>query len=253
MSFVLGLAVCAAALALIILSGVDPSMLFSWKALVFVAAGIIGLTLITSPLTSLFKQFAWAAKTIRRPADPGVLIDKIMELVRLARKDGILALESKEAEVADPYLKKGLALITGSADRESIESILSDDSAFESSMEKSSHDFVEKIAVMTPVIGMLGTLVEIVQMFYTYKGPSTLAPGIANALLPAVYSGLIAYLFIMPLVSRIKSGAQKHRLQRELAIKGVLAIQSGETPFIVRESLSRYAVGRQQSGIDENE
>lgn len=252
MSFVLGLAVCAAALAVVIFSGADPSMLFNWKALIFVVAGIIGLMLITSPLTSLFKQLAWAAKTIRRPADPGVLIEKIMELVRLARKDGILALESKESEVGDPYLKKGLALITGSAERDTIERILNDDSSFESSMEKSSHDFLEKIAVMTTIVGILGTLVEIVQMFYTYKGPSTLAPGIANALLPAVYSGLIAYLLIMPLASRIKSGAQKHKLHRELAIKGVLAIQSGETPFIVRESLSRYAAGNKDSGNDED-
>jgi chemotaxis protein MotA len=247
MSFLIGLLLCCAALSVIVLFGGSPLILFDWKALVFVAAGIVGLSFIASPMSSLFKRFCWAARAMRRPKDPELLIDRIIELVNTARREGILALESKETEISDPILKKGLGLITGSAQRETIEKILKSDAEYESSMEKSSQDFIERIAVMSPGIGMLGTLVEIIQMLYTYKEPATLAPGIANALLPVLYAGIISYIILMPIVSRIKSGSQKHELQRQLSIDGVLAIQSGEPSYIVRQSLSRYIEKKTQN------
>lgn len=246
MSFVLGLVLCAAALSVIVMAGGNPLILFDWKALLFVVAGIIGITFITSPATSFFNRIKWAAKAMSRPQKPETLVDGIMDIVQVARREGILALESKESEVSDPIIKKGLGLITGSAERDTIEKILQSDADYAASMEKSSQDFVERIAVMSPGIGMLGTLVEIIQMLYTYKGPSTLAPGIANALLPVLYSGIIAYIILMPIVSRIKSGSQKHEITRQLSINGVLAIQSGEPPYIVRQSLSRYITSKEE-------
>lgn len=243
MSFILGLVLCAAALAVIVLSGGSAAKLLDYQALLFVLAGILGLVLITSPMNSFRKVIRCAAATLRRGSKPEKIIEQITELVQTARHEGILALEGREDEVNDPILKKGLILITGSADRETIESILKSDAKFSSDLEKSSVDFIERIAMLSPGIGMIGTLVEIVQMLYTYKGPQTLAPGIAQALLPVVYSGVIAYLILMPLASRVKSGSERKKLQRELAIQGVLAIQSGEPPHIVEQRLSRYASG----------
>lgn len=243
MSFILGLVLCAAALTVIVLSGGSASRLLDYQALLFVLAGIMSLILITSPLNSFIKVIRCAAGTLRRGIKPDKLIEQITDLVQTARHEGILALEGCEDKVNDPILKKGLILITGSADRETIESILTNDVQYSSDLEKSAQDFIERIAMMSPGIGMIGTLVEIVQMLYTYKGPQTLAPGIAQALLPVVYSGIIAYLILMPLASRVKSSSERKKLQRELSIQGVLAIQSGEPPHIVEQRLSRYASG----------
>lgn len=243
MSFILGLVLCAAALAVIVMDGGSPSILLDYRALLFVLAGITGLILITSPMASFLKVMRCAAGTLRRGVKPEQLITQIMRLVQTARREGILALEACEVEVNDPILKKGLSLITGSADRETIESILVSDARYSSALEKSAQDFIERIAMMSPGIGMIGTLVEIVQMLYTYKGPQTLAPGIANALLPVVYAGLIAYLILLPLVSRVKAGSDRRKLQRELSIQGILAIQAGEPPHIVEQRLSRFANG----------
>lgn len=253
MSFILGLVLCAAALAAIVMGGGSPERLLDYKALLFVLAGNIGLILITSPMASFLKIIRCAAGTLRRGVRPEKLIAQIMELVQTARREGVLALEGCEDTVKDPILKKGLVLITGSADRETIESILFKDAQFSSGLEKSAQEFIERIAVMSPGIGMIGTLVEIVQMLYTYKGPQILAPGIAKALLPVVYAGIIAYLILMPLASRVKSGSDRQKLQRELAIQGILAIQSGEPPYIVEQRLSRFAGGSMDKHKDSAE
>lgn len=241
MSVILGLIICAAALAAIVMRGGSAAELLDLRALAFVLAGTAGLVLIASPMTAFFRDLKCAAKTLRRGPPPDKLIEKIMQLVQTARRDGILALEGCEAEVDDPILKKGLVLITGSADRETIESILEKDALYSCGVEKSAQDFIERVAMLSPGIGMIGTLVEIVQMLYTYKGPATLAPGIAKALLPVVYSGIISYLVLMPIASRVKAGSNRQKLQRELAIQGVLAIQSGEPPYIVEQRLLRFS------------
>lgn len=248
MSFIIGLVLCVAALVIVVTGG-NPARLFDYKALLFVLAGTAGIILITSPMASFLKDLRCAVGTLRRSVKPDRLIEQIMELVQTARHEGVLALEGYEDKLKDPILKKGLVLITGSADRETIESILLTDAQYAAGLEKSAQDFIERIAVMSPGIGMIGTLVEIVQMLYTYKGPQTLAPGIANALLPVVYAGIISYLVLMPLASRVKGGSDRQKLQRELAIQGVLAIQSGEPPHIVEQRLLRFAGG----GVDKHD
>jgi chemotaxis protein MotA len=241
MSFIIGLVLCAAALAAIILGGGNIANLLDGKALLFVVLGTAGLVFITSPMNSIPKTVHNAAGTLRKGQKPDNLIEQIMNFVQTARHSGILALEGSENSVDDPIIKKGLILITGSADRETIKSILANDAKYMTDVEKSAQEFIERIAAMTVGIGMIGTLIKIVQMLYVYKGPQTLAPGIANALLPVVYSGILAYIVLMPLASRVKSGSDRRKLQRELSIQGVLAIQSGEPPYIVEQRLSRFA------------
>lgn len=241
MSFILGIVLCAAALGVIVMGGGNPAKLLDYNALLLVAAGMAGVMFIICPLPTFIKNLRTAAKVLRGSSGTHKLVDQIMDLVQTARREGVLALEGREDEVNDEILKKGLVLISGSADRETIESILLKEAEHAGQKEKSAQEFIERIAVMLPGIGMIGTLVEIVQMLYTYRGPQMLAPGIARALLPVVYGGIAAYLILMPLASRVRSGADRLRSQRELAIQGVLAIQAGEPPHIAEERLSVYA------------
>jgi chemotaxis protein MotA len=246
MSFIMGILICAAGFAMIVFGGVNPARLLDYKALVLAVAGTLGIMFVISPLPAILQNISTVAKTLRKRVSSQKLILQIMELVQMARHDGILALEGCEAGITDAILKKGLILVAGSADRETIKSILLKDAEKNAEEEKSAQEFIEHVAMMSPVIGMIGTLVEIVQMLYTYKGPTMLAPGIAKALLPVVYSAIIAYLIIMPLASRVKSGSDKLKRQRELAIEGVLAIQAGEPQHIAEERLLIYSEKEQK-------
>jgi len=241
MSFVLGIVICAAALAVISIGGGNPSRLLDYHALLLVAGGMAGLAFIICPLKEVARNLKTAASAMRKSENNQKLFERIMELVQTARREGVLALDGREDDEKNPILKKGLSLIAGSADRETIESILQKDAQNMAEREKTAQEFIERVAIMLPGIGVLGTLVEIVQMLYTYKGPQTLAPGIARSLLPVVYGGAIAYLVLMPLASRVKSGSDRQKQQRELAIQGVLAIQAGEPPHIAGERLSIFA------------
>lgn len=244
MSFILGILVCGAALAIVLTHGGSPMLLFDARALMLVTVGSLGMMFVISPFKVLCKHVRTVVGIITNHDNVQKLIPQIMELVSVARKNGVLALEGREGKVDNVILKKGLILISSSADRESIGSILEEQAGFFKQEEKEALEFVERLEIMSPVIGMLGTLLEIVQMLFAYKGPQTFAPGVARALLPFVYGAIIAYLIIMPLASRIKSGSGKLAQLRELAIMGVMAIQAGEPPYIVEERLNVFTGGK---------
>lgn len=240
MSFVLGILLCCAALLFIVMGGGSPAKLLDCNAVLLIAGGMMGVMFIVNPVATLRQNLNAAAKALHKKVNTKKLIEQIMKLVETARREGILALEGCEDNVKEEILKKGLILISNSADRETIENVLQSDAKDMCEKEKAAQEFVERIAVMLPGIGMIGTLVEIVQMLYTYKGPQMLAPGIAKALIPVIYGGAVAYLILMPLASRVKSGSDRLKRQRELEIQGVLAIQAGEPPHIAEERLSIY-------------
>lgn len=240
MSFIIGIVIFAAALFMVVIEGGNPARLLDYKALLLVSVGTAGAMFILSPLPAIIENVSTAISALGKRQSPKKLISQIMELVQTARREGVLALEGQISEIKDVILRKGLKLVAESADRETIKNILLKEAESADEKEKSAREFFERIAMMSPVIGMIGTLVEIVQMLYTYKGPATLASGIAKALLPVVYGVAVEYLLIMPLVSRVKSGSDRLKRQRELAIQGVLAIQAGEPPHIAEERLMIY-------------
>lgn len=240
MSFIMGLVVLGFLIAIIALRGGNPAMLLDYKAMLLVAGGTLGSMLLTFPLADFRRELSVIFRLLRAAPKPKKLIDQISQLAQKARKNGILALEGSEKEVSDPILQKGLLLITGSADHAAVEGILQKESENLERQEKSAQDFFDRLSILAPGIGMVGTLIEIVQMLYAYKGPQQLAPEIGKALLPIVYAALLSYIVFMPLAARVKVGAERHRMLRELAVEGVLAIQAGEPPHLVEQRLAVF-------------
>lgn len=244
MSLILGIAVCAVAVGLMALRGGTPAMLFDQNALFLIIIGMIGATFIICPFSFLKDIFSVIIQTLKPVKKTDKLVSDILELTQTARREGILALEGREKNVENHILKKGLTLISGSADAATVRNILEKESSVVGEKEKAAQELFERLAVFSPGIGMVGTLIEIVQMLYRFKGPSDLAPGIAKALLPVVYGAVCSYLILFPLAARIKAGADRQRDVRELAIEGVLSIEAGEPPHLVEERLEAFMTGR---------
>lgn len=244
MSFVFGIIACAAAAVVFLLNNGNLSQFLDAKAGLFVVAGMVGIAFATNSFSNIADNVKTILRVLMSNSKPGALYNKILDIAQTARKDGILSLENLEKSVDDAILKKGLILLSGSADRDTIESILRSDAAFTGEKEKRSQEFLERLSILAQVTGMIGTLVEIVQMLYTYKSPQIFAPVMARSLLPAVYGALTAYLLLVPLQYRVRSGSEKLGVLRELSINGVLSIHSGEPPFIAKERLKIYLGGK---------
>jgi chemotaxis protein MotA len=167
-------------------------------------------------------------------------IDKIMEYAILARKEGLLGLESKVEEIQDPFFKKGLQLVIDGMPPESVRDILE----IEMDVEKQRHGIgkrmLEQLGAFAPAFGMVETLIGLVQMLSNLSDPSKIGAGMAGALVGTFYGAFAANMLFLPMAGKLDVRAKEEHRLRELIIEGLTAIQAGEKPQPLKEKLSSF-------------
>tara|TARA_B100001063_G_C16663318_1_gene502252 strand:+ start:232 stop:999 length:768 start_codon:yes stop_codon:yes gene_type:complete len=220
-------------------------------AIVFV--GTIAVTAIKFRLTSVAESFKLAFTTVflERTENPIMLIQKVRELSGIVRKEGILGLESVEIE--DAFLAKGIALSIDGHPTEFIEELLIQE--LEQSIER--YGVAEKVfrgvAETAPGLGMLGTLVGLVQMLNNMEDPNSVGPAMAVALLTTFYGAFTAQVIAIPLADKLHLKAMDEHRNMSLVITSVQNILKGQNPRVITEVLSTYLPPKQRDIVKAEE
>ncbi|MBN2159402.1 MAG: motility protein A [Spirochaetes bacterium] len=168
------------------------------------------------------------------------LIVTIVSFSEKARREGLLALEDDLEELDDPYMKKGLQLIVDGTDPELVRNIL------ENEVEQmvNRHDDNKRIfddwSTWAPAFGMIGTLMGLVMMLVNLSDRASVGPYLAVAIITTFYGAVLCYLIFQPVASRLDCMTNDEVLYRAIIVMGVLAIQSGDNPRIVKDKLITF-------------
>lgn len=168
------------------------------------------------------------------------MIQRIIDLSNVARKEGLLSLEEAAADLNDDFLKKGILLIVDGTDPELVRAILETELISVEQRHKDKISFWESIASMGPAWGMIGTLVGLVNMLNNMNDPSSIGPSMATALITTLYGSLLANWICTPAASKMKANNQKEVMLKEVMIEGLLSIQAGENPRVIEEKLKSF-------------
>jgi chemotaxis protein MotA len=204
---------------------------------------VVGGTLLVTLMKFSFKQFSNATKVaikafIYRVPDPEELVTKSIELANSARASGLLALE--EADVPDEFFKKALNLVVDGHDPEIVRSILSKDLDLTLKRHRDGQAIFKAIGEVAPAMGMIGTLIGLVQMLGSMSDPKQIAPAMAIALLTTLYGAMIANVIAIPIADKLSLRSTEERLAKSLIIDAVMSIQDGQHPRIMRDLLKNY-------------
>ncbi len=208
--------------------------------LLIVVVGTFAVSLVKYRLSSIASSFRLAFGTVfvDKTESPVVLIEQVRELSGIVRKEGILGLE--RAEIEDAFLEKGIALCIDGHPPEFIEEVLIQD--LTQSMER--YEVGEKIfkgiAETAPGLGMLGTLVGLVQMLNNMSDPSSVGPAMAVALLTTFYGAFIAQVIAIPFAEKLNLKAMDEHRNMALVITSVQNILKGQNPKVISEVLASY-------------
>ena len=175
--------------------------------------------------------------------DPLTYIDTIIELAGDARKSGLLILEEKAAALDDPFFKNGIMLIVDAIEEEKVRQILEGDLNYLSARHQEGASIYAKGAAFAPAFGMIGTLIGLVNMLASMdmdsaSGASGITSGMAIALLTTLYGSILANLIFAPLANKLSIKSSEEILCKEIIIEGIISIQSGENPKLIREKLT---------------
>ncbi|SBS26344.1 Chemotaxis protein PomA [Marinomonas spartinae] len=212
---------------------VDPA------SILIVLVGSLFVVLIQYPLSQFLSTGKVVVKAFMFKSVPvDALIDEIYALADEARKGGLLSLEGKE--VSHPFLSKGIQMLVDGHDGSVVRAQLSKDM----NMSYTRHDNGAKIfkafGDTGPAMGMIGTLVGLVQMLANMSDPKAIGPAMAVALLTTLYGAMLANMVCLPIQAKLMNRANEELTCQKLILDALLAIQSGQNPRIIDGVLKTY-------------
>ncbi len=239
LSTIIGLAVGFGSLIVaVLMEGGSPLSFISPSAMLIVFGGTIGATLIAFPLEHVKKLptlFQLAIKQQRH--DSHELIELFNTLAEKARKNGLLSLESETQDVTDPFLKQAIMMAVDGIDAEVLKEILEVQVDHLAERHEVLFGMLEAMGGFAPTMGIIGTVMGLVHVLSNLSNPNSLGPEIAVAFIATLWGVASANLIWLPLGSKLKRKSHEEAFYRGMIIEGVLAIQSGENPRLVRQKL----------------
>lgn len=177
-----------------------------------------------------------------RAFDPAVYVDQLVELAQIARKNGLLALEEKANDQADPFFKQAIMLIVDANDPDRVRSILENDIEQTSARHQEVVAMYERGSNAAPAFGMIGTLIGLINMLKSLDGADmdSLGPNMSVALVTTFYGSLLAHVLFNPIAANLTARDEEEVLCRQIIVEGIMAIQSGENPKFLRERLLTF-------------
>lgn len=212
---------------------------------IYIVLGGTFAALIASYPMRILKQLPKQLKIVikKNPYNPMEYINKLQEFALIARKNGMLALEDKANEMKDPFFKEGLMLIVDATSPEKVREILENDLDYIEERHNEMIEFYEKGAAFAPGFGMIGTLIGLVNMLRSMNvegGTSGLSSNMSIALITTFYGSMLANLIFLPIAKKLQTRSDEELLCRRIIIDGILAIQAGENPTFLKETLTSF-------------
>lgn len=221
-----------------------------------VIGGTIGALLCNYPIKSLLSMGKAFILTIKFKApNRQLILDKLVELSYASKKEGLLALERYTEEMKDEFFKKGVLLIVDGTSPEDARNTLESDIAIKEQQEKLVQDIYNQASKLAPAFGMIGTLIGLINMLKTLEDTATLGPSMSIALITTFYGALLANVLFIPVAGRLKYISDNEVECKTMILEGVLAIQAGESPYLIKEKLGSYIVksGKEKKKDSEEE
>ncbi len=206
-----------------------------------VFGGMIGASLINYPLSYVLGVMSFSKKTLfATPPDLPALRQELVTLSDKARKEGILSLESTINGLDNIIEKKGLQLAADGMDPDNIREILELEISTLEGRHQIGIELLQAFGTIAPAMGMIGTIIGLVQMLQSMSDPSSIGPAMAVALITTFYGALLANLIFNPLAGKLKTRSKEEIISYELVIEGVISIAKGENPRIMSEKLDCF-------------
>lgn len=224
-----------------LLEGGGISILFQGTAFLIVFGGTLGAVMLQSPLKVFLtgiKMGRWVFVTPQLSVQ--TLVYRITSWSSMARKDGILALESQITASSDPFVKKGLQLLVDGNSAEKIRQVLEVDIQTFEELRWQSARVWESAAGYSPTIGILGAVLGLVHVMQSLSDPSKLGAGIAVAFVSTIYGVGLANLVFLPMANKLKVLIAQQVAMRGMVVDGLAAIASGENPRFIENKLQGY-------------
>ena len=218
------------------ISGGGLGPFFDIPSVLIVFGGTFFLVMYSTPMPVFLGSFGAMAKAFMPPIKKqDELIERMVELSGIARKDGMMALEGQE--VPDKFFQKGLQMLVDGADESKLVTQLNKEIKAMLKRHEANQVAIKAWIDLAPAMGMVGTLIGLVLMLGNMADPKAIGPAMAVALLTTMYGAIIANVLFMPLLTKLEGYTQYESVYREMVVTGLRNIARGESPRNIQDQM----------------
>ena len=224
-----------------LLEGGHFTSLLEPTAAMIVFGGTAGATICSFPMEDI-KQVPQLFKITftEKKYEVQELIIILSGFAEKARREGLLSLERETAAIDDDFLKQGIQLVVDGTDPALVRDILETQIDFTDQRHKIGADIFEAAGGYSPTMGIIGTVMGLVHVLSNLADPDSLGPSIAVAFIATLYGVAFANVAWLPIGHKLKLKSKQERFVMEIALEGILSIQAGDNPSIVKEKLKAF-------------
>ena len=224
----------------ILYAGADLSGFVDPPSVIMVFFGAACATMTCFPLKHIMKFMAVIKKTVfNKEVDLAETIEQVVSLAESARREGLLSLENRIEEVNDGFLRLGIRMAIDGMGADIVESIMRTEMDAVAGRHEGGKSLLDAYAKYCPAFGMIGTLIGLVIMLGNMD-PDTIGTGMAVALLTTLYGAIAANAVCLPLADKLAYFSASELLRMEVTIRGVVSIQAGENPRVIKQKLLTF-------------
>lgn len=222
----------------LILKGASVAMLLNGEVAVIIFGGMIAAVLSSYTMADI-KRLPKVMKVLMSNEEPDLngMIEKMVELSNIARREGLLALETPVNELDDPFMKQGLELVVDGAEAEQIRDLMeSEVDAMETRHHRMSGLF-KTAGATSPTLGVMGAAIGLIGALGNLSDINKLGPMIASAFVATIFGIFMGYLVMIPFATRLEAKNEEEVLLKTMIIEGVMDIQAGHSAKVIEQKL----------------
>ena len=225
-----------------VLKGASLSVLINPAAFLIIIAGTVACLFNGFPMESI-KAFPSIARQLFKPSvlmAKTELVPLFVELSQTARREGILALESRVEEVSDPFLKNGLTMVIDGLDPDFVGDVLDAEIQNMEERHRTGISIFTQAGTYAPTLGVLGAVIGLIAALGNLDDIEKLGHSIAAAFVATLLGIFTGYVIWHPFANKLKILSKKEAEIKKMMIEGILSLQAGDSPTAIEAKLVAF-------------
>ena len=221
--------------------GGRPLTFLSLEGLLLVLGGTLCSTLVQFSISDLRTAVKAARSALfQQQESPGARIRELVQLSRRVKDEGLLVLEDEASRSSDTFFRLGLQLTVDGQQPDDIARILQTEMRTANEQAWRSVQVFETMGNFAPAMGLIGTLIGLIQMLGSLQDAATIGPAMSLALVATLYGSVSANLFFFPLAGKLRGIAQDREQSKDMIVEGLLSIARAESPVMLEQRLQSF-------------
>ena len=231
-STIFGLILAVSLIGMALYLGGSVAAFLNVPAMLIVVGGTIAVTAVSYTGEDLGRLLSIMNRAfIRTIYNPKRMAFQLMDMATISKAKGVLSLNKIEDSLKkDPMLYKATQHVIDGYKIEELENVLMQEKDAAIERHKRSANIVRRASEVAPAMGLIGTLVGLVQMLSNLDDPSSIGPAMAVALLTTFYGAVLSTVFLAPMANKLDRNSVSESMIRELIVTSLLSISRQEHP-----------------------